>query len=42
MAGSLSEYAIKKDNLLINLNRHIGEEMKIFMIVTGLPLAVQG
>ncbi len=41
MSGSLSEYAIKKENLLINLHRHIDEEMKIFLIVAGLPLAVQ-
>lgn len=39
--GSLSEYAIKKENLLINLQRGIDEEMKVYLIVVGLPFAVQ-
>ncbi len=41
IAGSLSEYALKKENLLINLHRNIDETMKIYLIVTGLPVAIQ-
>lgn len=41
IAGSLSEYAIKKQNLLINLHRNIDDVMTTYHIVTGLPLSVQ-
>ena len=41
LAGSLGEYALKKENLLINLHRNMDETMKIYLIVTGLPLSVQ-
>jgi hypothetical protein len=41
MTGSLGEYALKKENLLINFHSKIDEVMKIALIVLGLPFTIQ-
>jgi len=41
ISGSLGEYALKKQSLLINLHRNIDDTMKIYHIVTGLPISIQ-
>lgn len=40
-SDSLSEYALKKENLLINVHNHIDERTKIILIITGLPYFVR-
>jgi hypothetical protein len=41
LSCSLSEYAIRKLNLLISFNPKMDEETRIALIVTGLPQSVQ-
>jgi len=40
-SGSLSEYAIKKENLLINFHSKMDDVMKITLIILGLPISIQ-
>lgn len=40
-SGSLADYAIAKQNMLINVHKLIDEDWKIFQIIVGLPISVQ-
>jgi hypothetical protein len=41
IGGSLAEYALKKQSLLVNFNPKMDDATKIALIVAGLPLSVQ-
>ena len=39
--GSLSEYALRKENLLVNFNPIMDDDTKIALIVVNLPVSIQ-
>lgn len=41
MSGSLTDYALKKENLLLEMERTMSEKSKISLIVVGLPIYIQ-